>query len=199
MSHYDTLGVPPDADPTAIKRAFRRAAKHAHPDREGGSDDKMAKINDAYAVLADPARRAHYDATGADAPTESPMQQAESLVMQAMQAMLARPGNLAKNTHDALQAQHAQMLQAGASITNQISALERRRAQISKKGGDAKNLAHMVIDQQLAQMAQQLAQCTAKADLLRDAIALAKEYRDTEPTRTEFGTSTFFRGTTGSY
>lgn len=36
MSHYDTLDVPKDADAAAIKRAYRRKAKEAHPDRSGG-------------------------------------------------------------------------------------------------------------------------------------------------------------------
>lgn len=31
--HYATLGVAPDASVDDIKRAYRRAARHAHPDR----------------------------------------------------------------------------------------------------------------------------------------------------------------------
>lgn len=64
MKLYTTLGVAPAATQTEIKAAFRRKAKDAHPDREGGSTEAMAAINEAYAVLGDPERRARYDATG---------------------------------------------------------------------------------------------------------------------------------------
>ena len=36
----------------------RQAAKKAHPD-VGGSEDKMAALNEAYEVLSDPGRSSH--------------------------------------------------------------------------------------------------------------------------------------------
>lgn len=59
--HYATLGVAPDASVDDIKRAYRRAARHAHPDR-GGNHERMQALNEAKDVLTDPARRARYDA-----------------------------------------------------------------------------------------------------------------------------------------
>ncbi|MFW6163631.1 MAG: J domain-containing protein, partial [Planctomycetota bacterium] len=38
--HYETLGVPEDASPEQIRRAFRRLAKRWHPDRN--PDDPQA-------------------------------------------------------------------------------------------------------------------------------------------------------------
>lgn len=63
MKLYDDLGVAPDATAVEIKRAYRQAAKTAHPDA-GGSREAMDKIAHAYEVLSDPERRARYDATG---------------------------------------------------------------------------------------------------------------------------------------
>lgn len=70
--YYAVLGVPRSADGAAIKRAFRERAKAFHPDRrpphptEGPDDgERFREINEAYAVLGDPARRADYDALGA--------------------------------------------------------------------------------------------------------------------------------------
>jgi len=54
------LGVPRDADAKTIKKAFRQAAKSAHPDK-GGSEAKMATLNEAYEVLSDPELRARFD------------------------------------------------------------------------------------------------------------------------------------------
>ncbi len=64
MTHYEVLGVAPDAGQDAIRAAYRARARALHPDRRGGDPDaarQMAAVNRAWAVLADPARRAEYD------------------------------------------------------------------------------------------------------------------------------------------
>ncbi|WWC67535.1 uncharacterized protein I206_101444 [Kwoniella pini CBS 10737] len=58
--YYKVLGVGRDADDRTIKKAFRKAAKIAHPD-VGGSEEKMAALNEAYEVLSDPDLRQRYD------------------------------------------------------------------------------------------------------------------------------------------
>ncbi|AFR94798.1 co-chaperone [Cryptococcus neoformans C23] len=58
--YYKVLGVPRDADERAIKKAFRKAAKLAHPD-VGGSEEKMAALNEAYEVLSNTELRQRYD------------------------------------------------------------------------------------------------------------------------------------------
>ncbi len=60
---YQVLGVARDAKPDEIKQAFRRLARKHHPDvsREADATARMAEVNEAYAVLSDPERRAAYD------------------------------------------------------------------------------------------------------------------------------------------
>jgi molecular chaperone DnaJ len=60
---YKTLGVSPDASDAEIRRAFYGLARHAHPDVVGerGLDD-MRALNEAWAILKDPAKRAAHDA-----------------------------------------------------------------------------------------------------------------------------------------
>lgn len=65
---YDILGVAKNATKDAIKRAYRKKAKKSHPDRAGGDNAEMSAINQAYAVLSDDKKRAHYDSTGQDKP-----------------------------------------------------------------------------------------------------------------------------------
>lgn len=60
---YDDLGVPKDASPDDIKRAYRKRAKQDHPDA-GGDAERFAKVGRAYMVLSDPERRKRYDETG---------------------------------------------------------------------------------------------------------------------------------------
>jgi curved DNA-binding protein CbpA len=57
------LGVLPDATLQQIHRAYRLAAKRAHPD-VGGSREDWARILEAYETLKDDRRRRIYDETG---------------------------------------------------------------------------------------------------------------------------------------
>lgn len=67
---YDLLGVSDDASDADIKRAYRRAAMKAHPDRNMGSEASahawFQEIKEAYAILSDPAQRSVYDAVYAE-------------------------------------------------------------------------------------------------------------------------------------
>ena len=58
--YYQILGVLRNASDEDIKKAFRRQAMQHHPDR-GGDQNRFQEINEAYAVLSDPERRAEYD------------------------------------------------------------------------------------------------------------------------------------------
>jgi molecular chaperone DnaJ len=62
--YYAALGVPQDADATAIKKAYRKLAQELHPDKNPGNATAEARFKDvseAYDVLSDPKRRAEYD------------------------------------------------------------------------------------------------------------------------------------------
>ena len=64
QTHYDTLSVAHQAGPDLVRKAYRRQAQKYHPDKAPGSREaqqRMASINEAYAVLSHPARRASYD------------------------------------------------------------------------------------------------------------------------------------------
>ena len=61
MTHYEVLGVAPTAPTSEVRRAYVTLARQHHPDRDGGDADAMRAINDAWATLRDPERRATYD------------------------------------------------------------------------------------------------------------------------------------------
>jgi curved DNA-binding protein CbpA len=66
--HYSLLGVPFTATHAEITRAYRRAMKRAHPDRQLperrlASEDLARRLNAAYTILADPLKRQAYDRT----------------------------------------------------------------------------------------------------------------------------------------
>jgi curved DNA-binding protein CbpA len=62
---YETLGLARDADEQAIKAAWRKAAKTAHPD-QGGDVEGFGRLQACYDLLKDPVRRKVYDNTGYD-------------------------------------------------------------------------------------------------------------------------------------
>jgi len=67
--YYRVLGVDKNASEKEIKKAFRKLAKESHPDANPDNpqaESKFKEINEAYAVLSDPEKRAQYDRFGAD-------------------------------------------------------------------------------------------------------------------------------------
>ena len=63
MDLYGTLGLQKGASPEEIKKAYHKSALKNHPDK-GGDAEQFKKIQEAYSVLSDPAKKAHYDMTG---------------------------------------------------------------------------------------------------------------------------------------
>lgn len=69
QDYYRTLGVPRSATQADIKKAFRKLARESHPDKhpgDSGAERRFKEINEANAVLSDPAKRAKYDQFGRD-------------------------------------------------------------------------------------------------------------------------------------
>ncbi len=67
--YYEILGIPRDAGPDEIRKAFRKLARKHHPDvatDKSTAEEKFKEINEAYEVLGDPAKRKKYDALGAN-------------------------------------------------------------------------------------------------------------------------------------
>ena len=58
--YYKTLGVPKDAKPDQIKKAFRKIARENHPDQHPGdksAEQRFKEASEAHDVLSDPDKR----------------------------------------------------------------------------------------------------------------------------------------------
>ena len=63
LDPYAVLGIPPGASRDEAARAHRRLAKAYHPDLNPGpaAAERMRRINAAWRILSNPARRARHD------------------------------------------------------------------------------------------------------------------------------------------
>jgi len=64
-SHYDTLGVGPNASKQEIKKIYRALVLKYHPDtsktKSKANETKFKQISEAYAILADEKKRRRFD------------------------------------------------------------------------------------------------------------------------------------------
>ena len=68
-THYETLGVRPDAPPEDVRRAYLNRARELHPDHTSHDSKteadraarRMQEVNEAWRILRDPQSRAAYD------------------------------------------------------------------------------------------------------------------------------------------
>jgi len=67
--YYKILGVERNAGEDDIRKAYRKLAMQYHPDRNPNdkqAEERFKEINEAYQVLNDAKKRAHYDRLGSD-------------------------------------------------------------------------------------------------------------------------------------
>ncbi|HRP08738.1 MAG TPA: DnaJ domain-containing protein, partial [Gemmatimonadales bacterium] len=65
-SYYEILEVSREASDGEIKKSYRRLAMQYHPDRNDSpeAEEHFKELGEAYQVLSDPDKRAHYDRFG---------------------------------------------------------------------------------------------------------------------------------------
>jgi molecular chaperone DnaJ len=71
VDFYAVLGVRRSATLAEVRRAYQKRARQIHPDLNPGDPaaaERFRVVSEAFAVLADPHRRAEYDRGGATAP-----------------------------------------------------------------------------------------------------------------------------------
>ncbi len=67
QDHYGTLGLERAASADDIRKAYRRLARKYHPDLNPGdksAEDKFKKVQEAYDILSDPAKKQMFDQYG---------------------------------------------------------------------------------------------------------------------------------------
>lgn len=92
---YEILGLDKDATPDQINAAYKAAAKKAHPDSGGNSED-FTRVKQASMVLLDPRKRKQFDDTGHQADEAD---NTEATIMEAIASFLIGAINSLEEGH----------------------------------------------------------------------------------------------------
>lgn len=181
-SHYDTLGVKPDATPDEVKAAYRRKAQATHPDKAGGDEDEFKKAGKAYEVLSDPAKRAAYDEHG-DASLEATREgMLDELLEQMFNEALGRGGNVVELVQSILDENASALPIKRSAQQMDRDALARRLPKVTTKNG-APNVFERLVKRKIAAIDKDLATLDGAIATISMARARLADYVDTEPTR----------------
>lgn len=148
---YEILGVPHDADHSAIRKAYRKRASENHPDN-GGETEMMALVNVAYETLSDPQKRDRYDRTGAYGPDRSLTEEAENAICGAFDGCIEHCDDYTdgvKVIARAFAEKHRLIEKSLKKTTGRIQQLEKRRGRVRKKAGTGVDLYERVLQLKL--------------------------------------------------
>lgn len=194
MNPYEVLGVPKDADSAAIKHAYRRAAKKAHPDR-GGDARAMTRVNVAYDILSDPLRRERYNLGGEDIPPAPPLElRARIQLAMAFQQALQRPErvNIPKAARTFLQEQRRQGQAQIAEMKSIVVRFKARMSDVLFKGPESEP--NVFLDQAnaaLGDLERRIQATTETLEAIDRALQLLEHYASTVPDQ-QFRSTSFF-------
>jgi len=200
-NHYETLGISKDADEATIKKAFRKKASKAHPDK-GGDAETMAKLNAAWECLGNAQRRLTYDKTGHDGEGATAEDSGRNYLMEAFDRILnsGNSDNVVPRVREVLNGQLSELRQQGVQIEEGKKNLVRARSKVKKKKETpgSIHLYHMLIDKRLHQMEAALVELRHTIQSFEQARQLLEEYESELPTMStttsmfQTGGATFF-------
>lgn len=190
--HYDTLGVPRDADGKTIKRAYRKKSMKAHPDR-GGSEERMANLNQAYQCLADPVRRETYDRFGQDVHGFVLDQRVKGLICKTFAKVVEECENGMLDTTKQRLRSHMDRIQAViAQATVSRDKLQRKRSKVKSKDGE-QNLFHLVVDDKIKHLSVALQQMELDFKITKSALDVLNQYESDDDFVSQQSTTIAFR------
>jgi curved DNA-binding protein CbpA len=185
---YAILGVARDADTAAIRKAYRKASKRAHPDGDG-SPEKFRAVSRAMEVLSDPARRKAYDETGNM--DDKPVDNSESELMGLVSGLLDQV--LKGLDEQGVPFENCDLIQRMKSVaSNRQTEIHQHRAAIKealakqrkilkrftlKKKSDTENRMESLIAGRLAWLEGQFAMAQRNLDALRKAELFLADYK----------------------
>lgn len=180
MNPYEILGVARDATADVIRRAFRKKASRAHPDRSKGDGTAMAEINGAYALLSDANRRERFDRTGSTDKPADPQQQAMGILFNIVKQLIANnvPNDLIGNARAQVGVLITQSLLTVQQHESQKAIFERRRGTIRARKD--RNIFDGLFIELIQAAERNIANCKAQVEAFQAALTLLEDYESTD-------------------
>jgi curved DNA-binding protein CbpA len=183
---YAALDVPRNADAPVIRRAYRKAAKKAHPDA-GGTAARFAAISRALSVLTDPARRAHYDRTGEaeDKPVDNRAASIAMMLSAALGAVLqgydqrGRPyetNNIAEDIAAHLISKRRETADLATKMDSHIVNLRKLTPRFKAKNKSERNFMAEIVNGQVMALEQQRCGAKQQIELIDEAVAIVRAH-----------------------
>lgn len=177
MTLYDELGVPKDADTPTIKKAYRRKAQKAHPDK-GGDKAKFYAIQRAYDVLGDETRRKKYDETGDESDPQPVELQAmgilASLLLQLVEKIDVEHQNLIDIARQEIANNISNIKREVNKVKESIKKREKAIKRISTK--DEKNIVRQILQNNIADHNRHLCDMQNQIETLQACEVLLNGY-----------------------
>jgi len=178
VNPYEILNLPRDATPEDVKKAYRREASAAHPDREGGSSERMAAVNQANDVLSNPSRRKQYDEGRGTAPEMTLRMKAEAIIMGLFAEVMDTPGNPVHHVFNRVRDAEKKNLATGRQCKEQLAKAEKDVGRVRSKG--PKNLFKMVAEQRVAQLKNKIKDIEEDLIIIYEARTVLQEHESDE-------------------
>ena len=182
---YADLGIPRTASPEEVKKAHRRKVKETHPDKPGGSREKFAKVQRAYLVLSDQAKRQKYDTTGDEEVSQPDNREAQArelvahMLQNAIQAFATNNftedifiGFREKSVKPAIQ----KIKNDQASYRRQIERSTKFLAKVKRKKKGGFDLVKQLVDGMNAELHRNIARADEAVSIHERAIEIISEY-----------------------
>lgn len=149
MDPYATLGIEKNASPEDVKKAYRKKAMEAHPDR-GGDDASMALVAKAWDVLGDPEKRKVYDETG-NGDAFDLEAEAVGAFTGLINSVLPYGEKMLQAAADKLRSEMTQLEGQESQAKRELRTCERAREKVRKKKTGGVDLVQRVIDDNIRQ------------------------------------------------
>lgn len=176
MTHYEVLGIKPDASAAQIRGAFRKLAAAHHPDREQGCSVTMSAVNAAYETLSNAEKREHYDRTGTELPLHPIEHQAREYLLSIMDQCIK-----SKDIINPLQTMHNSIRNDLQLLAHQremcalaLRNIERLKQKISSQGA---NIFSGLFDQRSVEVQKNLDHLAEQEKMLNKAKEILAFYR----------------------
>ena len=177
MTYYEDLGVQKNATEAEVKKAYRKKAQRAHPDK-GGDPQEFHRLTRAYETLSDPGKREYYDAHGSDKPQD----QAETMALQMMaQALLGLIDQVDVDYTNIIEAAgrlvQGQLEDVRKKLRQVDQAIKRREKALERLKGSKSSMAADLISGDLAVKAREKAAGEEAERVVLRVIELLKEHK----------------------